>query len=115
MQMKADLYMSIQHRKWQGIQKNHDHMKELILKLMDNPQTEPEQLAQAHAMYSNICKALHDVSFVMENYLRTGVKPTQEQREEYFPKIKRIACGCGTTYSVLKDDDWHRCPSCGML
>ena len=113
--MHADLYISVQHRKWRGIQKNHDHMKELILKLMENPQTEPEQLAQAHAMYSSICKALHGVSFVVENYLRTGVKPTQEQREECFPKFKRIACGCGTTYSVLKDDEWHRCPSCGML
>lgn len=108
-------YISIQNRKWRGILKNHEHMKELILKLMENPATEPEHLAQAHAMYADTCKALHNVSFVMNNYLRTGVKPTKEQMAELFPKIVKTECVCGETYSTLADGKWHRCPACGML
>ena len=113
--MRLDAYLSIQHRKWQGIQKNRKHMEKLILKLMENPATEPEHLAQAHAMYADTCKALHAVSIIMDNYLRTGVKPTQAELDEHFPKIEQRECSCGETYSVLADGKRHRCPACGML
>lgn len=113
--MRLNAYLSIQHRKWQGIQKNHRLMKQLILDLMENPLTEPEHLAQAHAMYADTCKALHAVSWMMENYLRTGVKPTAQDVNEHYPKIREVTCSCGETYSVFEDGKWHRCPACGML
>jgi hypothetical protein len=84
--MKLDLDISVYQRRWQAIQKNREHMLAFILKLMENPATEPEHLAQAHAMYADTCKALHGVSFIMENYLRTGVKPSQEVIRAHFPK-----------------------------
>ncbi len=113
--MRLDSYLSIQYRKWQGIQKNHEHMRELVLKLMENPATEPEHLAQAHAMYADTCKALHGVSFIMNNYLRTGVRPTKEQVEAHFPKFTETECACGETYPTLIDGKLRRCPKCGML
>lgn len=115
MSTATDAYVSIQNRKWRGIQKNHEHMKELILKLMENPATEPEHLAQAHAMYAETCKALHAVSIIMHSYLRTGKRPTQAELDEHFPKIEKRECVCGETYSVLVDGKWHTCPACGML
>ena len=110
----SDLFSRYQH-KWQAIQKFHGHMGKLILELMENPATEPEHLAQAHAMYADTCRALHGVSFVMENYLRTGVKPSQEMVGAHFPKIAKVECACGEIYSRLADGKWHRCPACGML
>ena len=113
--MPMKLNLSIYQRRWQGIQKNHEHMRDLILKLMENPATEPEHLAQAHAMYADTCKALHGVSFIMENYLRTGEKPSQEVIGAHFPNIAKVECACGEIYSALADGKWHRCPACGML
>ena len=113
--MKHKLDISVYQRRWQGIQKNHEHMRDFILKLMENPATEPEHLAQAHAMYADTCKALHGVSFIMENYLRTGVKPSQEEIDAHFPKIAKAECACGEIYSAFADGKWNRCPACGML
>ena len=59
-------------RQWQNISKNRAHMEELILKLMANPATEAEHLAQAHAMYSDVCMKLSEVSHHVDNILRTG-------------------------------------------
>ena len=113
--MRLDGYLSIQHRKWRGIQKNHGLMRDLILELMENPATEPEHLAQAHAMYADTCKALHDVSFIMDKFLSTGKKPTQEEMGAYFPKIIHMECSCGEKYSEIADGKYRRCPACGML
>jgi hypothetical protein len=111
--MKLDI--SVYQRRWQALDKNREHMRDLILKLMENPATEPEHLAQAHAMYADTCKALHGVSFIMENYLRTGVKPSQEMIGAHFPKIAKVECACGEIYSAFADGKWSRCPACGML
>lgn len=59
-------------RRWQRINETRKHMEELILKLMENPATEPEHLAQAHAMYSDVCHRLAEVSHIVENAIRTG-------------------------------------------
>ena len=63
---------SIVIRQWHNINKNRAHMEELILKLMANPATEPEHLAQAHAMYSDVCRRLSEVSHHVDNIIRTG-------------------------------------------
>ena len=115
MKLKLDLDISVYQRRWQAIQKNREHMLDFIHKLMENPATEPEHLAQAHAMYADTCKALHGVSFIMENYLRTGVKPSQEMIGAHFPKIAKVECACGEIYSAFADGKWSRCPACGML
>jgi hypothetical protein len=41
--MKLDI--SVYQRRWQALDKNREHMRDLILKLMENPATEPEHLA----------------------------------------------------------------------
>ena len=59
-------------RQWSNMRKSREHIEELILKLMANPATEPEHLAQAHAMYSGVCKQLSEISHHVTNVLRTG-------------------------------------------
>ena len=59
-------------RQWKAINDNRAHMEQLILKLMANPVTEPEHMAQAHALYSDVCKRLSEVSHHVDNIIRTG-------------------------------------------
>lgn len=59
-------------RRWQRINETRKHMEELILKLMANPSSEPEHLAQAHAMYADVCSKLAEVSHIVENAIRTS-------------------------------------------
>ena len=105
--MKPDIIL----RRWQDINKNRAHMEELILKLMENPRSEPEHLAQAHAMYSDVCRMLAEASHTVTTVIRTGSMP----KDPMFPKLHTTKCLCGATYTELDDGKWHRCPSCGML
>lgn len=59
-------------RRWENVNDNRAHMEKLILNLMENPATDPEHLAQAHAMYSGVCKQLSEISHHVTNVLRTG-------------------------------------------
>jgi hypothetical protein len=59
-------------RRWKSVNDNRAHMEDLILNLMENPATDPEHLAQAHAMYSGVCKQLSEISHHVTNVLRTG-------------------------------------------
>ena len=59
-------------RQWSNIRKTREHIEELILKLMENPATEPEHLAKAHALYSDVCARLSAVSQHVSNVIRTG-------------------------------------------
>ena len=92
-------------RQWHSIRTNKAHMEELILKLMENPATEPEHLAQAHAMYSDACRKISEVSHHMDNILRTGSTTAVE--------IYEHTCRCGHTSKQIKGQTF-RCPDCGM-
>ena len=82
MRRELDLYTKIHQQRWVDILENHEHMKQTILKMLENPATEPEQLALAHKAYASACKALQETSFILDVYLRTGVKPMAEVVEE---------------------------------
>jgi hypothetical protein len=49
-------------RRWDKILKTKQHMEELVLKLMANPDTEAEHLVQVHAMYADVCRAISETS-----------------------------------------------------
>ena len=49
-------------RKWNKILKTKQHMEELVLALMANPDTEAEHLVQVHAMYADVCRAISETS-----------------------------------------------------
>ena len=49
-------------QKWNKILKTKQHMEELVLKLMANPDTEAEHLIQAHAMYADVCRRISESS-----------------------------------------------------
>ena len=49
-------------QKWNKILKTKQHMEELVLKLMANPDTETEHLIQVHAMYADVCRRISESS-----------------------------------------------------
>jgi hypothetical protein len=53
--------MRLRH-KWGEILKTKQHMEELLLKLMANPDTETEHLIQVHAMYADVCRRISESS-----------------------------------------------------
>ena len=67
-------------RKWRGIRDNVRHMEELLLTLMENPQTTPEQLSQAATLYSDMTKRLHESARAIDEYI--GKKPETEGEPE---------------------------------
>lgn len=96
---------NILFRQWQNILKNKQHAEELILKLMANPATEDTHMAQAHAMYADMCKRIADVSQHVDNVLRTGSTTGLE--------IEDAECSCGYKGKRIKGVA-YRCPECGM-
>ena len=93
-------------RKWLNMSKTREHIEGLILKLMENPATEPEHLAQAHALYSDVCARLSAISHHVDNVIRTGSTTGLE--------IYEHACICGHKSKQIKGQIF-RCPDCGML
>lgn len=91
-------------RKWQRIHKTKTAMEELVLKLMENPATEPEHLAQAHTMYAGVCSSLAEISHHVSNALRTGTTVAE---------VEKTTCSCGYEGSRVKGEA-YRCPACGM-
>lgn len=49
-------------RKWNKTLKTKQHMEDLVLALMANPDTEAEHLVQVHAMYADVCRAISETS-----------------------------------------------------
>ena len=47
-------------RKWNTIQRSVARVEEVLLLLMANPDTTPEQLKQAAEAYANVTKLLHE-------------------------------------------------------
>lgn len=93
--------------RWKNINQRRAHMEELVLKLMANPSTEPEELAQVHAMYSDVCKRLADISHHVSNVLRTG-STTLTQDE-----IVDFKCVCGYEGKQISGQA-SCCPACRM-
>lgn len=62
-------------RKWGNIRKNVSHMEDTLLKLMENPQTTPEQMSLAAKMYSDMTKQLHESAHMIDEYIYHGKKP----------------------------------------
>jgi hypothetical protein len=97
---------SIVMRQWSNMSKSRAHIEELILKLMENPATEAEHLAQAHAMYSDVCARLSAISHHVDNVIRTGSTTGL--------KIYEHTCACGHKSKQIEGQTF-RCPDCGML
>lgn len=95
-------------QQWNTVRKTMAHMEEFILKLMANPETNAEHLAKAHAMYSDVCKRMAEISHHVDNVLRTGSTTlTQDQITPY-------KCCCGYEGKRIEGQA-YRCASCGML
>ena len=63
-------------RKWDGIRKNTRHMEEVLLTLMGNPATTPEQLAMAAKMYASVTQQLHNSANAIDDHIYQRGKPT---------------------------------------
>lgn len=46
-------------RKWDGIRRNARRMESMLIELMSNPATTPEQLAQASKLYASVTEQMH--------------------------------------------------------
>jgi hypothetical protein len=58
-------------QKWNNILKTKQHMEELVLKLMANPDTEAEHLIQVHAMYADVCRRISESSYQIVQALQS--------------------------------------------
>ena len=67
--------INILMRKWEGIRKNVDNMENTMLKLMQNPQTTPEQLSMVAKLYADVTLKLSDCAKAVDDYLYHGTKP----------------------------------------
>ena len=56
-------------RKWDGVRKNTRHMEEVLLTLMSNPATTPEQLALAAKMYASVTQLLQDCANKVDDHI----------------------------------------------
>jgi hypothetical protein len=65
-------------RRWDKILKSKQHMEELVLKLMANPDTEAEHMVQVHAMYADVCRTISEVSNEIVEALQQS-KPLQKE------------------------------------
>jgi len=70
-----DPKINILMRKWEGIRKNVVHMEDTMLKLMQNPQTTPEQLSMVAKLYADTTQKLTDTANAIDAYLYHGTKP----------------------------------------
>ena len=67
--------INILMRKWEGIRKNVDNMEDTMLKLMQNPQTTPEQLSMVAKLYADVTLKLSEAANMIDAYLYHGTKP----------------------------------------
>jgi len=96
--------INILMRRWEGTRKNVDNMENTMLKLMQNPQTTPEQLSMAAKLYADVTLKLSEAANMIDDYLYHGVKPE--------PKQSVHMMSCATTKSGNEDDcnckDWQQ-------
>jgi hypothetical protein len=91
-------------RKWEGIRKNVVHMEDTMLKLMQNPQTTPEQLSMVAKLYADVSQRLADCAKSVDDYLYHDIKPE--------PKQSVHMMSCATTKSGNEElcncKDWQQ-------
>lgn len=99
-----DPKINILMRKWSGIRTNVVHMEETLLKLMENPQSTPEQLAMAAKLYTSVTQKLTDCANAIDAYLYRSIEPVR----------KESRCGfCGSTEAPIESEGaYPYCPSC---
>lgn len=94
--------INILMRKWGGIRKNVDNMENTMLKLMQNPQTTPEQLSMVAKLYADVTLKLSDCAKSVDDYLYLRIKPEP---------LSTHMMSCATTKSGNEDDcnckDWQ--------
>jgi hypothetical protein len=94
--------INILMRKWEGVRKNVDNMEDTMLKLMQNPQTTPEQLSMAAKLYADVTLKLSEAANMIDAYLYHGTKPEP---------LSTHMVSCATTKSGNEDDcnckDWQ--------
>ena len=88
-------------RKWNGIRKNAAHMEDTMLKLMQNPQTTPEQLAMAARLYADVTQKLVDAANAIDAYLYHDIKPKK-------PSVHMLSCDATKTgdETLCNCKDW---------
>lgn len=62
-------------RKWDGIRKNTRHMEEVLLTLMNNPATTPDQLALAAKIYASVTRQLLECANAIDDHIYQRGKP----------------------------------------
>ena len=62
-------------RKWDGIRRNARRMENMLIELMCNPATTPEQLALASKLYANVTQQLQIHANVIDDYIYHGSTP----------------------------------------
>lgn len=96
--------INILMRKWNGTRENVVHMEETLLKLMENPQSTPEQLAMAAKLYTSVTQKLTDCANAIDDYLYHGIKPESPPHQCIF---------CGSTEPLVENEGaWPYCPEC---
>lgn len=100
----SDPKINILMRQWSGIRTNVGHMEETLLKLMENPQSTPEQLAMAAKLYTSVTQKLTDCASAIDNYLYHGTEPVRKESRCVF---------CGSTEAPIEGEGaYPYCPSC---
>ena len=99
-----DPKINILMRRWSGIRKNVAHMEDALLKLMQNPQTTPDQMAMAAKLYANTTQMLNDAATAIDAYLYHGTKPKSQPYNCAF---------CGSTEPPVEvEGAYPHCPVC---
>ena len=89
-----DPKINILMRQWSGIRTNVVHMEETLLKLMENPQSTPEQLAMAAKLYTSVTQKLTDCANAIDNYLYRGIKPVHMMSCHAYKTGVEKLCNC---------------------
>jgi len=86
--------INILMRKWNGTRENVAHMEDTLLKLMENPQSTPEQLAMAAKLYTSVTQKLTDCANAIDDYLYHGIKPVHMMSCQAYKTGVEKLCNC---------------------
>lgn len=62
-------------RKWDGIRRNARRMENMLIELMGNPATTPDQLAQAAKIYASVTRQLLECANAIDDHIYQRGKP----------------------------------------
>jgi hypothetical protein len=91
-------------RKWDGIRRNVRNMENIMLELLSNPATTPDQLAMASKLYKNVTKQLDEHARVVDEFIYHGIKPKP---------VVRTCTFCGSSSEPIEEGgSYPFCPDC---